>query len=700
MEGLHRQASLARLIDPASIAVIGGREAERVVEQCRRLGFEGTIWPVNPNRESLAGLDCFASVDDLPAPPDAAFVAVPAEASIAVVEALSRIGAGGTVCYAAGFKERDANGARRQERLVAAACAMPLIGPNCYGLINYMSGVALWPDQHGGERVESGAAIIAQSGNLAINFTMQRRCLPVASVITVGNQAAVGIEPALEACLDDRRIRAIGLYVEGFTDLPAFVRAAETARSRRVPLVVFKAGRSAAGAKLALSHTASLTGEDGLCDALFQRLGVARVRTPEDFVETLALLTAFGPLDGSRLATISCSGAEATIFADLAADTGIDLPALGEDQKADLRSLLGDTVHTTNPFDFHTFIWGDEAMMTRCFETVLGGAIDFGLFSIDIPRDDRCTMDDWWPTLNAITTAASRTGTKTAVVSTLPENMSTLPENMPEPVGTFLIERGILPLHGLDRALSAIKAAVDLGAAWHHPPPAPEMAGASADGSLKTWDEVEAKQALAVIGVSVPPSEVVTGVPAAVAAAASLDCPVVLKAVSADIVHKTEEAAVVLDLHDAKAVETAARGLFDISKRVLVEAMVTDAVAELIIGVDRDPQFGPYMVVGFGGVTVELISDSRILLLPLDRGEAEAALLSLRTASLLQGYRGQAPGDIAAVVDAVLAVAGFVEDNRDRIAEIDINPLMVRPQGLGAVAVDAYIRTVEGKDHG
>jgi len=570
---------------------------------------------------------------------------------------------------------------------------MPLIGPNCYGLLNYMSGVALWPDQHGGERVDGGAAIIAQSGNLAINFTMQRRRLPLAAIVTVGNQAAVGIEPVLEACLEDARIRAVGLYVEGFTDLPAFVRVADRARERRVPLVVLKTGRSAAGAKLALSHTASLTGADGLCDALFDRLGVARVSTAEDFIETLTLLAAFGPLDGNRLAAISCSGAEASIFADLAADTGLDLPALSADQKRDLQGLLGDTVHATNPFDFHTFIWGDEAKMTRCFETVLSGGIDTALFSLDVPREDRCDIEDWWPTLRAITAAARSSGRRTAVVSTLPENM-------PETVGAYLLAHGVVPLHGLDRALSAIEAAAAMGQARQRESPAPLPAGPSPVGPLRTWDEVEAKKALAAIGVTVPAAEIVTDAKMAMAAAERIGYPVVLKAVSAAIVHKTEASAVVLDLHDTEAVAVAAEELLAVSDQVLVEAMVTDAVAELIVGVDRDPQFGPYMVVGFGGVTVELISDSRILLPPLDRGEVEQALLNLRTSALLEGYRGRPPGDVDAVVDTVLAVGRFVEDNRDRIAEIDINPLMVRPRGLGAVAVDAYIRTVEGKDHG
>jgi len=576
---------------------------------------------------------------------------------------------------------------------VAAAGSMPLIGPNCYGLLNYMSGVALWPDQHGGERVDGGAAIIAQSGNLAINFTMQRRRLPLAAIVTIGNQAAVGIEPVLEACLEDARIRAVGLYVEGFTDLPAFVRVADRARERRVPLVVLKTGRSAAGAKLALSHTASLTGADGLCDALFDRLGVARVSTAENFIETLTLLAAFGPLDGNRLTTISCSGAEASIFADLAADTGLDLPALSADQKRDLQGLLGDTVHATNPFDFHTFIWGDEAKMTRCFETVLSGGIDTALFSLDVPREDRCDIEDWWPTLRAITAAARSSGRRTAVVSTLPENM-------PETVGAYLLAHGVVPLHGLDRALSAIEAAAAMGQARQRESPAPLPAGPSPVGPLRTWDEVEAKKALAAIGVTVPAAEIVTDAKMAMAAAERIGYPVVLKAVSAAIVHKTEASAVVLDLHDTEAVAVAAEELLAVSDQVLVEAMVTDAVAELIVGVDRDPQFGPYMVVGFGGVTVELISDSRILLPPLDRGEVEQALLNLRTSALLEGYRGRPPGDVDAVVDTVLAVGRFVEDNRDRIAEIDINPLMVRPRGLGAVAVYAYIRTVEGKDHG
>ena len=275
-----RLANLKRLLSPRHVAVVGGRDAAMVVRQCRAIGYAGEIWPVNPHRDSVEDLPCFRAVEDLPEAPDAAFIAVPAEATIEVVGRLAAIGAGGCVCYAAGFAEVGGDGIERQRRLVEAAGDLALSGPNCYGLINALDGAALFPDNHGCTPVARGAAIVSQSGNIGINVTMQGRSLPLSHMISAGNQAVTGLGDYVMALAEDPRVTAIGLILESVTDVELFSRAAARALERGVPIVALKCGRSAAGARATLSHTSSLAGEAELYDALFERLGIVAVETP------------------------------------------------------------------------------------------------------------------------------------------------------------------------------------------------------------------------------------------------------------------------------------------------------------------------------------------------------------------------------------------------------------------------------------
>ncbi|MEE9587688.1 MAG: CoA-binding protein, partial [Hyphomicrobiaceae bacterium] len=290
----RKRPDLTRLLNPGSIAVFGGRWAERVVAQCRKLGFAGEVWPVHPSRETIAGMACFRSVEDLPRAPDASFIAVNRHQSIEIVRALARSGAGGAVCFASGFKEVGAAGAALQDELIAAARDMPILGPNCYGLINYVDGALLWPDQQGGERTERGVAILMQSGNMAVNMTMNRRGVPIAYLAALGNQAAIGLSELIEAMAGTGRVSAIGLLIEGIGDVRRFASAAQTARGLGVPIVALKTGRSEKGAQLAITHTGSLAGGDDVMDALFRRVGVARVHSLPILLETLKLLHVHG----------------------------------------------------------------------------------------------------------------------------------------------------------------------------------------------------------------------------------------------------------------------------------------------------------------------------------------------------------------------------------------------------------------------
>ena len=679
--------ALQRLLRPKTVAVIGGREAAIVAEQCDRLGYAGTIWPVSPKRDSIAGRPCFRRLEDLPEAPDAAFIAIPAEPTIEEVEILAGMGAGGTVCFASGFREIGGAGIGRQDRLTAAAGAMPVLGPNCHGFVNYLDGAALWPDQHGGERVRRGVALITQSGNMAINLSMQQRALPLACLVTLGNQAMIGISECIEALTGDDRITAIGLHIEGLGDLAAFERATGTARARGIPLVALKTGRSAAGAEIALSHTASLAGPDGLYDALLQRLGIARVHTVPELLETLKLLSVFGPLPGNRICSMSCSGGEASLMADLAGDRDVEFPAMAADHCATVAATLNELVSVSNPLDYHTFIWGREAELAATFGAMMAGGYDLSMVILDFPRRDRCKDEEWWSTVNAIVRAAKQTGGRAAV-------LASMPECLPEDVGAHLAERGVAPMQGMAETLVAIEAAARIGR-MPAAPPSLLRPGPPAHAGSRVYDEWESKRMLAGYGLAVPEGALVASATEAVAAAESFGYPVAVKAVSPDMAHKTGHGAIALDLHDADAVDAAAGKMLGISGRILIERMVSDGVAELIVGIDRDKQFGPYLVVGFGGVLVELIADSATLLLPCDPDAVFAALQSLKTAPLLDGYRGLPAADTNAAVDAILAVAGFAADHADTILELDINPLIVRPEGKGAVAADALIRLAE-----
>lgn len=687
---------LARLLRPRSLAIVGGKAAEEAVRQCRALGFAGPIWPVNPKRAEMGGLPCYAGMAALPEAPDAVFIAAPAPATIALAGELA--GVGGAICYAADFAESGEHGQGRQAELIAAANGVPLIGPNCYGMLNLFDRVALWPDQHGCLPIASGkgVAIISQSGNLALNFTMQTRGLPIGYVISVGNCADVTPADLIEALVQDKRVSAIGLHLEGLGSVARFSEACLAARAAGVPLVALKTGASAKGAALTLSHTSSLAGADALCDALFARYGVARAHDPASFLEALKLLHVAGPLRGRRITSASCSGGEASLTADLAERAGLETPDFPPATQAELEAVLGPRVNVANPLDYHTYIWGDEAAQTACFAGMLGADFEASLLILDFPRADRCTGADWDVTIAAYLAAVRAHPAPKGTVRIV---ASSLAENLPEAVSMQLIAEGILPAGGLSEALQAIAAAAGIGAAWSRPAPAtlPESPPLLAC-EPKTWDEVRSKAALSAHGVPVPRGRLLTLAELEAlcvddAAPLPAPFPLVLKAVGADLAHKTELGGVALGLSSRADLLAAARRMAGLGGKYLIEEMVGGTVAELIVGVGRDPQFGLFMTLGAGGIFVELLRQVEQVLLPASRTEIETALARLRLHSVLAGYRGRAGCDMPALVDAIEAVAAFAMAHGEGLEELDVNPLLALPQG--AVAVDALIRMRE-----
>ena len=682
---------LQRLLHPHSIAFVGGSECAIAIERTRALGFEGRIWAVNPRRPQLGGVPTVASVADIDGSPDAAFVALPRALTPEAVAALRAQGCGGAVIYAAGFAETG--DLDRQRALLEAADGMPLLGPNCYGFINTTARVALWPDEHALSPVERGVALVTQSGNIGCNLTMMQRGLPIAALLTLGNQADVDIAAAVDAFAQDPRITAIGLHIEGLRDPQAFAAAAARAQEAGKPVVALKTGRSPQGARIALSHTASMAGEDRICEALFERYGVARAPTLSALVETLKLLHFGGPTTGRRLVSLSCSGGEAALVADLAPAHGLSFPPFDDAAAQRVGATLNDLVHIDNPLDYHTFIWNQREALENTFAAAMAGGFDTALLILDTPTHPAMKPDSWLVTARAWAAAQRRVGARAVVVATLPEGM---PPRLADELGAA----GIAPLIGIEDALSALAAAAAIGERYARPVaalpwPTGPTSRAMPDDDLdaattgRVVRESEAKALLARYGLVVPVTAE-CALADAPQVAARIGFPVVLKISDDSIAHKSDVGGVALGLRSADEVAAAAGRMAALGDRVLVEQMVGGAVAELIVGVVRDPQFGFALLIGAGGVLAELITDSVTLLLPATHEDIERAVKRLRVWTLIEGHRGR-KGDPDSVLRAIEAIVAFAEAHRDDLLELDVNPLLVLPDR--AVAVDALIKT-------
>jgi len=665
---------LGRLLRPKTIAVIGGGAwCQQVIIQSRKMGFAGNIWPVHPSATEIAGVPAYASLADLSEAPDAAFVGINRHATVPQIAALSAMEAGGAVCFASGFSEvlaEDDTGQNLQEELVAAAGDMPILGPNCYGFINALDGALLWPDQHGAQKVTGGVAILTQSSNIAINLTMQRRALPIAYMVTCGNMAQTTQAQIATALLDDPRVTAVGLHIEGFKDIREWEALADKAYRKGVPLIALKVGASEQARAATVSHTASLAGSDAGAQALLDRLGIPRLTVLPDFLETLKLLHCYGLLPGRNIASISCSGGEASLIADMAEGTSLRFPPLSAAQKADLRAALGPMVALSNPLDYHTYIWRDGAAMTRAWAGMTGEGIDLTISIVDFPTTD---ATDWECTIAAALGVRATTGARFAIAATLPELL-------PTDTAERLMAGGVVPFMGLREALAAVEAASAVKA----PSATPVCLVGQAEAGT-TLTEAASKDALAAFGLQVPKRRTVAGALAAQEAALEMTAPFAVKGVG--LAHKSEHAAVRLNVQAQEVGQVAA--LIG-THEILIEEMISNGVAELLVGVVRDPAHGFVLTLGAGGVWTEILRDTVSHLVPSGDEEIRDALGRLKIAPLLAGYRGQPAVAISSIVEAVVAIQNYVFAHAESVTEVEVNPLILTP--ARAVAVDALIR--------
>ena len=677
---------LSRLFQPKSIVVYGSSWAENVIHQCQKMEFSGEIWPVHPYRETIGGLTCFASISELPGVPDAAFLGINRDAVIEVTRQLSETGCGGAVCFASGFAE--SGDVDLQQQLVTAAGDMPLLGPNCYGFINYLDGALLWPDQHGGRRCDSGVALISQSSNIAINLGMQARGLPVGYVACVGNQAQTSLTDMTAALLDDPRITAAGLYIEGIDGAADLARLAHHARQNGKYIVAIKSGKTALSKQAAGAHTAALAGDAAASSAFLQQCGIIEVHSLDVLIETLKIIHVFGGLPGNRVSAMCCSGGEAGLLADRSMMFDIVWPDIPAANQRQLENVLGPFVHLANPLDYHTFIWSDEAAMTKCFASMMGNWVDLCCLVIDFPRADRCKQDAWMPAVMALQKAAELTGCKVAVLSSMPEG---LPDNIASELG----DRGVLPLCGFESGLSALAHVV--GASYRMLPtktwiPLANVGAHVGEIATTVLGEFDAKVVLRNHEILVP-AGIISKDPGRLASQAlQLKAPLALK--GQGVLHKSEKGYVALGLEhgDLEKQATSMSG----AREFLVEEMVAEPVAELLVGVRRDPQYGFHLTLASGGTMTELWRDSQSLILPVDGSTISGSLAKLKFAPLLNGFRGRPAADMPSVIEQILAICDLVTGNHD-IAAVEINPLMITANK--AVVADALLWCYEGSHH-
>jgi len=689
--------NLRRLLQPKSVALIGGTALTQSLAILKASGYEGEIHVVNPKYAEIGGVRCVPTVADLPVAPDASFLAVNRHLTVTSVEALAAMGAGGAVCFAAGFRELGAAGRDLERRLIAGAGDMALLGPNSNGLLNRLDGVALWPmNDHQPVRCSSGVALISQSGGVGSLLVRDRRGLAPAIIASTGNQALLGPAEWLSVLAPDPRIRAVGLFIENPGDVASLSIAASVARAQDLPVVALKSGRTQLGMQLAATHTGSMAGDDELFDALCERLGFVRVRSLPQMTETLKALSAWRSLKGRRVVVATSSGAACALYADAAADCGLELPAPSRDMALRLRPQLPEFAHVSNPLDHNAAYTGhvgltleNEPALTDCFRTLLSDDFDVALMHSDWTD---CGPQGS-PVMRAWITATRESGTPAALVSLMPENMSRDAQEL-------FRSQGLAALQGLDEALFAVGAAARRGArSGAIGKETPELAlpePVDFAGPRRLWNEWDSMEWLSAHAVEFPRRERCKAQDLG-ECAARVGYPVVLKAVSAALPHKHQFGAVAVGLADGPQLQTALERMSDALRAAgiepeafLVAEMVEDSIAELIVGVKSSPVYGHALIIGAGGVGAEQLMDSTALLLPTSAHAIRSALDRLRVARKLNADMR------AAVCEHALAIAEFASAHRDRLFALDLNPLIVTRAGR-VLAVDALIETQDAE---
>lgn len=695
---------LDALLNPKSIAVIGAsadpnKTSGRPISYLLKHGFGGAIYPVNPKATEIQGLPCYASVEALPEAPDVGLVLLNARRSIDAVRSLAKLGCKAAVVLASGFAEAGEGGQDLQAALKQAAGAMRILGPNTIGLVNLSARIPL--SASGALEVSDlpagHVAVVSQSGGIlgALLSRAAGRGIGLSSLISTSNEVDLEVSDFIDYLVDDDNTRVITLYLESIRNPQRFREVALRARAAGKPLVVFKIGRSEAGASAASSHTGALAGEDRVYDAFFRELGVIRANTFDEFLDIPAVLVAGRKLAGRRVAILTSTGGAGTLIADSLGMNHFDTPAPDAGTAEKLRALQGDTPTALdrNPIDV-TLAGLQPDLLRQAIRTLL--ASDSYDALVVIIGSSGLAMPDL--VVGAIQDCLD-TNDKPVLAYVSPYAPDTLKR---------LNSAGI-PGFSSPESCSAVLEAL-------HFTGQPLFSGQSAPSVLLpdttglnggSVDEASAKTLFSQAGIPVPAGRVVTSREEAVQAARELDQPVVLKVLDANLLHKSDIGGVALHLNTDTIGARFELMIRDVERNVghrptqfLVEAMVAGG-HELILGANRDA-LGTAILLGAGGVTAELFKDTTLCMLPEQGGltleQARMMMRQLTTWPLLDGYRGAMPRDTEALAQAIVNFSALVAGLGDRVVTSEINPLFVLPAGQGVVAADAVLVLDQSSD--
>ena len=700
---MTKSASLDALFAPQSVAIIGAssdqrRFGGRPIQYLLDAGFSGGIYPVNPGRDEIQGLKAYPSIADVEGPVDCAILALSAEATYDTLQACITKGVRSAVLYGAGFSEMGDEGRALQDRVVALAreAGMRLLGPNCMGLFNahkqFYATFASALEEGVGE--PGHIAVASQSGGYGgyLLKHLMLRGLGLSQWITTGNEADIDMGEALGWMAAQPENEILLGYVEGVRSGDSLIAALETAQALGKPVVMMKVGRTAEGSKAAASHTASLTGEDKVYDALFEKFGVYRPRTTDEMLDVVSALSLKRQLKGDRIGVISISGGVGVQIADFVSDAGMQMGQLPDDAQAALRALVP-ACSPHNPIDMTGLVTTNHDIMEKTLDVVLGArAFDATLIFLGITGVAPSMAG---PLQQAISNAYARH----------PDQLLSVAITAPGQMVREYEALGILTTEDPSRAVAALGALngfrkqslLQVQSPQIQPAKAqPEVLSLPASGR---FNEAEAKALLAAMGVPSPRETIVASPEEAAVHAEAIGFPVAVKLVSTDILHKTEVGGVKLSLTSAAQVADAVRAMqasigelrpYARIEGFLVSQMVNGGV-ETILGVHRDPAFGPVITFGLGGILVELLADTVCALAPVSIDTAHALIGRIKTAPLLTGYRGGAAHDVEALAQVVASLSAFADQNRDRLRSLEINPLRVMPGRGGVIALDAVI---------
>jgi acyl-CoA synthetase (NDP forming) len=707
--------SLKPLLAPRSVAVVGATERPQhgsmAFRNLTRGGFAGRTYAVNPRYRTIFGHPCYPDLESLPEVPDCAVLAVSAALVPGILRQGAEIGLRAAVIFSAGFAEAGEAGRALQRELadIAGQHGIAICGPNCMGIVNLVDRIAMYtalvPDSLPRGRI----GVVSQSGSVAYLLLSAHR-IACSVVVSSGNQAVTDAADYLACLVEDPDTDAVALFLEAIPRPEVFLRSVARAHALGKPVVICMPGRSPRAAEAMLAHTGTLAGSFEVFSAYCRQHGLIQVDDLDDMVETLVLLSApRRRVARPTLGAINCSGGENALLMDVAQTAGIEVPAFTPETTAALRSLLPDFAAARNPLDVTGVFYYDGAGYRRCLEVVAQDpGVGMVLAVLDVPAEHVPPEAVGFnlPIVEATAAAARQVDKPVAFLSNLSGDVHAEMRNV-------LRRAGVPVLEGTRKGLTAIRRFLDW-TTWvrdlerrggpgrlvadRTPAAVPdglESAVAAAGGDPVA--EFEAKQVLARFGLPVVREEAARSPDEAVAAALRIGFPVAVKIRSPDVAHKTDVGGVALDVADAAGVEAAFQALNASVRRrapaaridgVLVQAMVRGGT-EIIVGMTRDPAFGPVVLVGLGGIFVEMLEGHALCCAPFDRETAEELIRRLPAWEVLRGARGHAPRDVAALAECLARFSAFAAAAAPLVRQIDLNPVFVLPEGRGVVVADA-----------